>query len=157
MYVYMNSYHSLHGFTKLPTTLNSYCLLLRGKWLLSVSYAAFITIGAWWVYCYVPQIHTLQHTSSHILGSLTIASFAYIHHIPDPSLLLILPMQNNKSVKTPLSRDVRKIQYSGWGFMSNTARGKAECCICYSTPPLILYFLYIIRNGAWTYINRSSY
>ena len=28
----------------------------------------------------------------------------------------------------------------GWGLMSNTALGFAPCCICYSIPPLILYF-----------------
>ena len=71
----------------------------------------------------------------------------------DPSLLLllILPTQNNKSVKAPFTRDVRKNTVLGVGSRANTALGFASCCICHSTPPLVLYFPYITRNGALTY------
>ena len=34
MYTYTDSYHFIHGFTKLPATLNGYCLPLDTKWLL---------------------------------------------------------------------------------------------------------------------------
>ena len=67
------------------------------------------------------------------------------------TLQLILPWKNNKLVKAPFTRDVRKIQHSGWGLVANTALGFASCCICHSTPPLVLYFSYITRNGALTY------
>ena len=52
---------------------------------------------------------------------------------------------NSKSVKAPFTRDVRK----------NTVLGFALCYICHLTPPLMLYLVYITRNGALinTYIN----
>ena len=59
----MDSYHFIHGSTKLPATLNGHCLEMT-----MVSYGAFIVIGAW----------PVAGLSSRILGgnkdSLTIAS-----------------------------------------------------------------------------------
>ena len=46
-----------------------------------------------------------------------------------------------------------KIQYLGQDLVTNTALGFTSCCICHSTPPLMLYLLYNTRNGALT----SSY
>ena len=34
-----------------------------------------------------------------------------------------------------------KIQHEGWGRVANTARGEAECYICYEIPPRVLYFI----------------
>ena len=34
-----------------------------------------------------------------------------------------------------------KIQHSGLGLMTNTALSFTSCCICHSTPPLVLYFI----------------
>ena len=42
--------------------------------------------------------------------------------------------------------DVWKIQHEGWGRVVNTARGIAECCIYYETPPRVLYFPYITNQ-----------
>ena len=60
-------------------------------------------------------------------------------------------MQNNKSVKVPFTRDVQKNTVLGVGSYANTAVGFALCCICHSTPPRVLYFPYITRNGALKY------
>ena len=57
----------------------------------------------------------------------------------------------NKSVKASLTRDVRKNAVIGVGSHVNTAVGITLCCICHSTPPLVLYFLYITSNGALTH------
>ena len=59
-------------------------------------------------------------------------------------------MQNNKSVKAPFTRNVRKNTVQGVGSHANTALGFALCCICHSAPPLILYFLYITHNSTLT-------
>ena len=44
-------------------------------------------------------------------------------------------------VKAPLRVLYDKIQHEGWSRVANTARGKAECCICHEIPPLVLYFI----------------
>ena len=62
------------------------------------------------------------------------------------------PTQNNKSVKALFTHNVRKNTVLGVGSHANTALGFTLCCICHSTPPLILYFSYIIGNGALTYV-----
>ena len=38
-------------------------------------------------------------------------------------------------VKAPLQVLYDKIQHEGWGRVANTARGEAECYICYEIPP----------------------
>ena len=42
-----------------------------------------------------------------------------------------------KAKKVSLVHETNK----GWGRVANTARGKAECCICHETPPCVLYFI----------------
>ena len=44
-------------------------------------------------------------------------------------------------VKAPLRVLYDKIQHEGWGWVANTARGEAECCICHKTTPRVLYFI----------------
>ena len=44
---------------------------------------------------------------------------------------------------------VWKIQHEGMCQEANTARGKAECCICLETPPNAVFFIYT-RCGALT-------
>ena len=78
--------------------------------------------------------------------------FAYTHHILGSRLLLILSTQNNNSVKTIFTHDMRKNTVLGVGLVSNTALGFILCCIYHSNPPLILYFPYITCNGALTYL-----
>ena len=71
----------------------------------------------------------------------------------DPSLLLllILPTQSKKSIKAPFTSDVRKNTVLGVGSCANIVLGFTSYCICHSTPPLVLYFLYITHNCASTY------
>ena len=46
--------------------------------------------------------------------------------------------------------------YLGWGLVSNTALRFALCCICHSTPSLILYFPFITHSAALTYVTVSA-
>ena len=34
-----------------------------------------------------------------------------------------------------------QVLHLGWGLVATTALGFASCCICHSTPPLVLYFI----------------
>ena len=47
---------------------------------------------------------------------------------------------------------VRKIQYEGVSREANTARGKAECCICLETPPEYCIFHTHKQGGALSVI-----
>ena len=47
--------------------------------------------------------------------------------------------------------DLQKSTVLRVGSLANTALGFTLCCICHLTPPLVLYFPYITRNGALTY------
>ena len=55
--------------------------------------------------------------------------------------MLILPMQNNKSVKALYTSDVWKVQYSGWGLMSNTALNFARAVFPTQPHPQYCIFL----------------
>ena len=76
--------------------------------------------------------------------------FSYTHHVPDPSLLLllILPMQNNTSIKAPLIfiHDVWKNVVLGVGSYSTWLR-LVLCLPLYPTPHTV--FAYITHNGAF--------
>ena len=131
----MDFHHFIHGFTKLSTTtVNGYCY----RYAINDHHSLAMPFQC--IYCYVAQICT----PSCLLG-------VHIHSNPSLLLLLILPMQNNKSVKAPFTRDVWKNTVLGVGSHANTALSFALCCICNSTPPLILYFSCITHNGAFTY------
>ena len=55
-------------------------------------------------------------------------------HLTNTGHLLIL-------VKALLQVLYDKTQHEEWGQVADTARGKAECCICHETPPQVLYFI----------------
>ena len=101
-------------------------------------------------------------TPSCILGVINYCLYLLlrIHMNPVVLLLLILPTEYNKSVKAPLNftSDVWKTTVLGVGSCANTALSFTSCCICHSTPPLVLYFLYVTHNGplTCTYNSYSS-
>ena len=100
----------------------------------TVSYAFIV------MQCRFTVIQYLMYPTSHPWDN-KLLLLLFIH--PDPSLLLllILPIQNNKSVKAPFTHDVWKNTVLGVESCANTALGFASCCICHSTPPLVLYFV----------------
>ena len=56
---------------------------------------------------------------------------SWLYHIPLQWTKVILPTQNNKSVKALFTRDVRKNTVLGVGSRANTALGFTSCCICH--------------------------
>ena len=90
------------------------------------------------------------------LGNKLSLLFAYTH----PSVFIATATANSpntkqyscKSVKTPFTCDVWKNTVLGVGSRANTALGFASYCICYSTPPFVLYFPYITHSGTLTYV-----
>ena len=67
-----------------------------------------------------------------------------MHICSNPLLLLILPTQNNKSVKAPFTCDIQKNTVFGVGSRANRA-------VFATLPHPRTVFLYITRNGALTY------
>ena len=87
-------------------------------------------------------------------------------------IALILPRKvQYVRVKALPRACVQKIQYEGGCREANTARGKAECCICLETPPkyyifrthkqggalsVILYFLVIWLGAIFSSIQTAT-
>ena len=92
------------------------------------------------LYCWVLKINYYHYLFIHITFLIC----------PSQLLLLILLCKTINQLKHCLLMINRKMHYSEWGHVSNTTLGFALNCICNSTPPLILYFLYISYNGALT-------
>ena len=72
----MDTYHFIHGFIKLPTTLNSYCLQLCGKWLplamqLSLCSMGFFVI-CWFVHGGIKYFYIFHKISSVLYGKYNI-------------------------------------------------------------------------------------
>ena len=152
----MDFYHLIHGFTKLSTTtVNGYCYHYaindHHSPSLAMCFDALSLCSADLPYIIFNPLHLA------FLGVINYRLYLLIHIRLNPStlLLLILPMQNNKSVKALFTRDVWKNTVLRVGSHANTALGFTPCCICHSTLPLILYFPYITRNSTLTYAYRS--
>ena len=143
--MYVDSYSFIHGQSFL--LLHCYCLPLHNKWLpLGISYTLFIVTLhnnklIPYSYHYVVWF-TIMHSwvvKEHHLLPL----FTYEHHFLGPFLLLLLILPSTISCNI--------IYLWCIGLMSNIVLGFALCCICHSTPPLELNFLYITCNSALTY------
>ena len=81
--------------------------------------------------------------------SLTIGSiYLYINSGSiTTAVLLILPMQNNNQlIKHHLLLMNRRIQYSGWGLMSNTALGFASCFFATQPHPSYCIFCTLLAT-----------
>ena len=128
----MNSYHFIHGFTKLPITLK----VING-WqihhLLFIYSPPFIVVR---IYHYAILMNSISYSFGN-KESLIITSICLYtsHSRPIATVTANFPMQNNKSVKAAFTSDVRKIQYSGWGLISNAVLSFAPCCIFYWPTP----------------------
>ena len=84
------------------------------------------------------------------MGNKLLLLFAY----PNPSAN---PPNTKQSVKASFTHDAAmENTVFGVGSRASIALGFASCCICHSTPPLILYFLYITRNGAFTHARTHA-
>ena len=87
-------------------------------------------------------MHILTYTILYSWGnqqSLTIALFAYTHHVPGRLVLqlLILRMQSSKFYSGCTEK------YSTQGEVLCHVQHHRLCLVFYLTPPLVLYFVYI--------------
>ena len=84
--------------------------------------------------------------------------FASTHLSKSSATAAINPPNTKQLIKAPFTCDVWKTTVLGVGSHANTTLGFTSCCICYSTPPLVLYFLYVTHNGplTCTYNGHSS-
>ena len=84
--------------------------------------------------------------------------FASTHPSKSSATAAINPPNTKQLVKAPFTCDVWKTTVLGVGSHANTTLGFTSCCTCYSTPPLVLYFLYVTHNGplTCTYNSYSS-
>ena len=124
----------IHGFTKLyTTTVNGYCLPLHDKWPLLVMHLLLHVAS-----CSAVSLLTILYVLRLVYswGNKLLLLFAY----PNPSLqlLLILPMQNNKSDKAPFTHDVWKSTVFGVGSRA-----------VFSTWPHPSYCISIIHHLQW--------
>ena len=112
---YIDFYHLIHGLTKLSTSYSEWLfLLLHDRWL---------SLAVRLLSCRADSLlYNINVVSYSIpLGIINYRFYLLIQIHPDTLLLvlllLILPMQNNKSIKAPFTGDVWKIQYLGWGLV----------------------------------------
>ena len=105
------------------------------------------------VYCYATQIY--WYIIFNICPPLL---FTSTHPSKCSATTTVNPPNTKKSVNTPFTCDVWKTTVLGVESHANTTLGFTLCCICHSTPPLVLYFLYVTHNGALacTYNSYSS-